>query len=910
MRAFVQPLLLNALLVCCCAGYADAQTAAWTQSYNLDATRLSRSEALLELSSASGVVIGFNEQLFGGNKTTVGKHFRQEKLAGILHGILEGVDVGWKLEGEQVLLFKKQPPDQTLSGFVEDATSGERLVGAFVYEQVSGRSVTTNNYGFFSLRVPAGKPAVLLVSMFGFQLTQLKVEAGRENRIVMPLQPVAPFLPELTVSGDSSEVRMKPFFSKMEDNLANLPIHRMPALGGETDLMRSAALLPGVESSIDGLGGWSIRGGDPDQNLVLIDDAVVFNPSHGLGLFSVFNPDIVRSARLWKGDAPVRLGGRASSALDVRTREGNLQQFSASASLSWMAARLAVEGPIVKDKGSFLLSFRRSLAGPVLDHFTRKKYEQTAEKLTTSYFFSDINLKTNWVFNTRNRVYLSLYQGRDRLSDERVSVYRDSSIGGEWPGQEYYFQYRTETNYDLKNRFASLRWNFLLSDNAFVNTTFTASRFNLKSNSTTFLSSDTYPELNGLSFAELSQSQLQDVSVKSDADWFKNDRLTLRTGVQVSWMQVLPFYYSGDNSMRPEPWIGFDSLGNPIVGDVVLQEKGLSVSTYGEAEWMPRPDVRVRGGLRAELYSSRGKTFFLPQPRLSLEKNWNNGLTASFSTGIMAQVLRTVSPNVLETTADLWLLANPALPPQKTWQSSVGMAKTWPGWTARAELYYKAMANIEEYNAEWFTVKDTVVWEEPVVDYVDGYRQWENEVSLGRGRSMGLECMLEKTTGRTTGWLSYTLARSDRQFDDLNNGQWFAARFDRRHHVKMAVIHRIGKHFSLSANGQFASGDAISTLFISLENARLIDLQTAGVQAIRLGYGDQRQPVQHRLDVGAAWEWQSKKWSQQISAGVYNVYNQSNRYYTYYTSPDGDLMLEQKINGLPLLPYVSWRGSF
>jgi hypothetical protein len=197
-----------------------------------------------------------------------------------------------------------------------------------------------------------------------------------------------------------------------------------------------------------------------------------------------------------------------------------------------------------------------------------------------------------------------------------------------------------------------------------------------------------------------------------------------------------------------------------------------------------------------------------------------------------------------------------------------------------------------------------------VVEYIDGYRQWQNEVALGRGRSMGLEAMLEKTTGRTTGWVSYTLARSDRQFDALNDGAWFPARFDRRHHVKAAVVHRVGTHLSFSANAQVASGDAISTLIINVENARLIDLQTVGVEVMRLGYGDFRQPWQHRLDVGASWAWRTAKTSQQISAGVYNVYNRQNRYFTFFASPDGWQLAEQKINGLPFLPYISWRGTF
>lgn len=916
-QLFFAALSSFALFFCAEPSQVSAQSIL-AQRLDFEATDQPVGEALISLSRASGTAIGFSEQIFE-RSLRVRVSVRNERLSAILDRVLEGSGIGWREAEGQILLFKKPPPERTLSGFVEDATSGERLVGAFVMDLASGRSATSNGYGFFSLRLPGGKSARLMVSMLGFQLAQLQLSAGPDQRIRLPLQPLTSSLSDVEVSSDSVEARLRAFFPKKEENLARMPLHLLPMLGGEADLMRAASLLPGIESSLDGLGGWSVRGGDVDQNLVMVDDAVVFSPSHGLGLFSVFNPDIVRSARLWKGDAPARFGGRASSALDVRTREGNMQQPAGSVSVGWMAVRASLEVPLKKDRGAVLFSARRSLVGPILEHFTEKSKSKDGVSGSTGYHFADFNLKVNWSLNDRNRVYLSLYEGRDFFSDRNRYAVPDS-FGDPTALPSAIV---TTTTYDWKNRFGALRWNHLFSEKCFSNTTLTASRFTLNSSSEVGFEVDGQPIIfpEGV-YSTTSNTQLYDFSLRQDVDWFATERLTLRGGAQASALRVLPFLYFG-NPMDLPYWAVLDSNGHVIASPELDYERGLTLAAHGEAEWMPTQDWRLRAGLRAETFSSGGTTRFLPQPRLYAERKWKGGWFASASWSEMAQVLRTVSPSVLESTNDVWLMSSPTLPPQRTSQMTAGLGWVGRGWAVRAEFFQKKMRNVEEYNASWYTVEDSLFFLDPdqFVRYYQGVRSWENEVELGEGRATGIEFLLEKTTGRTTGWVSWTMSRSQRRFDALNNGQWFAARFDRPHNLKAVVVHRAGKHFSVSANWHLAAGDAVSSMLVyntsspfgqPSNRVRLLDLHQGNLQADRLGFGDFRQPWQHRLDVSATWQWAWGRSKHQVSVGAYNVYNRANPHFTYWTASENweEVMQKRTVNGLPLLPHLTWGVQF
>ncbi|MFN0015254.1 MAG: hypothetical protein ACKVU2_11970 [Saprospiraceae bacterium] len=865
-------------------------------------------QALLDLSRASGVALGFSESMFE-QPILVSVSADNEPLSAILDRLLNGSGLGWRESEGQILLFKKPPPTLPLSGFVEDADTGERLAGAVVVNLGTGEAVMANGYGFFSLRVRAGQTTRLAAHLLGYEKNVVERTPGTASALphVFALKSRAD-LPEVIVSGDSVACdRLALFSVGREGNLARLPLDRLPALGGEPDLMQGAALLTGVGTSADGIGGWSVRGGDVDQNWLIMDDAVVFSPGHGLGLFSVFVPGSVRDARLWKGDPPARLGGAAGSVLEVRTREGNMYRPSASAAVGWLAGRLVLEAPIKREQGSLLFSARTSFLGPFFRKMSRVAKQGDDDTTGESdYGFSDLHLKANWSFGARNRLYLSLFSSSDHLTDSLLS-----RLPSFEPGQPQ-SDILSTTDAAWQNRFASLRWNHIFADNCFANSTFTASRFDLSNLSRQVLRAEGFPS--DFTFQKISQTHLRDYSAKTDLDWQINERLALRTGVQASLTQVLPFFYQQTAEFLPVDWVVFtENDSTPAPAETLAFDEAFTVALHGEARFSPLPGLRFQAGLRLENISAGGYTWLLPQPRLLVEKQWNGRLRTWATASWLAQGLRTVSPNSVESLGDIWLLPGRGLSPQRTHQVTLGTA--WDAgktWALRLEFFSKSMQNVEEYVLNWDSLFGLPP--EQFVMYQDGHRLWANEIKVGQGRAYGLELLAEKTTGNTTGWAALTLSRSERRFDNLNTGAWFPARFDRAFNLKVAVMHQFGQRFSASAVWSFASGDAVSSLLVyQNRKIRLHDLHRGDLNATRQGSGDLRQPEQHRLDIALHYRWKTGRFEQQISVGAYNLLGQPNRHFTYLLLTDSNPTGEPEqtpVNGLPFLPHLTWSVRF
>lgn len=895
-----------------CAGLPTSSAQGFlNQRLDFEAENQTLGSTLLSLSKACGTAIGFSESIFE-KPVQVSFSAKNERLSAILDGLLGGTGVGWRESAGQIVLFKKPPPELPVFGFVEDAETGERLTGAVVADLATGRVAVTNSYGFFSLRVPAGQTARLAAHFVGFGKKEISISpvAASKRPLILALKARAG-LPEIVVSSDSVAKSSTRFFStKKEENLARLPIARLPSLAGEPDLMRGAALLPGIGSSIDGLGGWSVRGGDADQNWVVIDDALVFNPGHGLGLFSIFDPEAVRSAQLWKGDAPARLGGSASSVFEVRTREGNVFRPSASASVGWLAGQILLETPLQKERGAVLFSARKSFLSPIFKRMSRREAEADGVSGQSDYGFYDLNFKINWSFGPKNRVYLSLFSTGDRFSDSSLA----HQVFSQPDSLPFSFSVFSQSEQSWRNRFASLRWNHLFSEKCFSNTTLTASRFDLRSSAREKVALDgqTYDFPN----QALSQTELRDYAAKMDVDWLAGERVTVRGGGQVSLTQVLPFFYYANGTLPQVAWVEYEGSAQTLSrGSGLNFENGLTLALHGEADWSPRQNIRLRAGFRAESFSNGGRIWFLPQPRLFFEKQWKKGFSSWVSFSSMAQSLRTVSPNSVESLGDIWLLSSEGLPPQRVEQAVFGAGVTRRDWALRVEFFAKKMRNVEEYFLDW-SQQDSVLFllPEEIVEYEDGLRQWEKEIEIGRGRAFGAELLAEKKTGRTTGWLALTVGRSERKFKKLSQNRWFPARFDRLAHLKIAAIHQLNAHFSVSAAWQYATGDAISSLLIFNDHkVRLLDLHRGGIPTERLGYGDFRQPAQHRLDVALQYRWQMGRFTQCISLGAYNVYGQKNRHYTFWVLSEMDefgQMVQTRVNGLPFLPYLTWSGRF
>lgn len=862
------------------------------------------SEALLELSRVSGVAFSFDGALFE-KDPVVRLKLQQCNLETALKRLLEGSGVGWRLHQGQVVLFRRAPEYLLLSGYVEDAASGERLIGARVIDLHSGRSVLSNSYGYFCLKTPEGGDPLLAVYTLGYQALKWPVQPGKTKGLILKLSAQPYLMKEVSVSNSASgQQKSGRYHRHVAENLAHLRLKNTPSLGGEADLQRVIALEPGTSSSFDGLGGWSIRGGESDQNLVLMDDAVVFSPLHAFGLFSTFNPDVVRSAQLWKGDAPARLGGGASSVMEVRTREGNMQRPAGAVSLGWLASRASIEIPLKKERAALLLSFRRSLGGPVLQYFMNERTQSDSTSADLRYFFNDFNLKTNWVINRNNRLYLSLYSGRDYYDDRRSYQFTYDN-GFEMDS----VRIQGQSKHNWNNRFISLRWNHLFSERCFANTTLSRSVFELSSRTSSGVTFSAIPGFNSIVSSSLSSTQLRDLSLKTDVDYYVSPEMTIRGGFQLSETRLRPFFFYNTDFITPLDWVVVDSTGYITPVNEVKAEKALNLAVYAMIDRQITEALQVSAGLRAERFIAETGSLPAFQPRLSAWYRLGNGFSLGANVHWTTQFYRVVSPNYIESLGDFWLLATPELPAQRNRQTVLQLQKIFTkGWAIKVEAFHKRLYNIDEYYQYWVNFDPNLL---PV--YVDGLRLWQQEVQLGEGRVRGLECSIEKTTGRLSGSISCTFSRSERRFEVLNGGQWFPARFDRTYYLKSLLHYRVGKHFSVAAAWHLASGDAISRLLTGggITKFKFLDLLQSGSSFERLGYGDYRQPLQHRLDLNANWQWRSKALEYQISAGLYNAYDQRNPHFTLWIdNGQSPYPVRQRINGLPLLPHLNFGLKF
>lgn len=854
-------------------------------------------DVLLRLSSKSGLIIGFSDELFKNAGPAVPYQAQNEKTNIILDRVLQNTGLGWRLVNGQVLLYKAPPPDETISGYVEDAESGERLPGARISHFVSGRYTIANDYGFFSIKLPGGASSRLLIAMPGYESVYLGAVSSK-HLLHVKLR-ISTLLDEVVINADSSSCCTN-FLMPSGIEITGLPLGKMPGPGGEPDILRAmTATQPGITSGTDGFGGISVRGGETDHNLVLLDDATIFYPTHGLGLFSVINPDVVRSTWFYKSDAPARFGSRMGSVMDVRTREGNLYRPSASASVSWIAARLSVEFPIVKEKGAVLISARRSLLGPVLQHFSEKNKKKDEKTGYSNYHFADLNAKLNWIFNAKDRLYLSYYEGRDQFIDRDTFVKNDIGI------LMLDLSVANTANFFWKNRSAALRWNRLWSDQCFSNTTLTGSSFYLKSNNLN--------EYNffgtKLEIATVSQSKVEEVTFKNDTEWYVSENHTISSGFAISGLNFRPFVYQG--LIDTTQGVAIDVNGAIQVNQSLISQKGINAALYAGHGWrLPAISMQINTGVRAEWFGNgHGRAKLIPQPRLQISQKLGKQFFWMASGGFFAQSVRSASLNGIETVNDFWLLSGNRLPLQKSWQASAGPGWNKGVWTAKTQIFVKSMLGLDEYKPAELLTDTSIQANEPAY--------WPYVLAFGKGKSTGVEFSIQCVSAKTWFSSAYTYSVTSRQYGELNNGVKFAPRFDRRHDFKVSAIHHFTQNLSASANWSLASGDVVSTL-VFLEGVgkiRFLDLnQTAG-DASRIGYGDLRQPLQHRLDVAVNWEWNRQRVKHRLALSLYNVYNQPNRYYTFLVQPVAFTIpppepIVNKINGLPFLPGLSWNVVF
>ncbi len=709
-------------------------------------------------------------------------------------------------------------PRFTISGTVKEKSSGETLSGATVTVlEKPGMGVIANEYGFYSLSLPKGN-YTLQFSFTGRkpESVSIKLDSSITVSIYLADETV---MQEVIISGKKNNEALTRGSIGVE--VLNMKTAgKIPVVFGEKDLVKTIQLMPGVKSNGEGTNGFSVRGGATDQNLIILDEAPVYNASHLLGIFSTFNSDAIKDATIIKGNSPAQFGGRLSSVLDVKMKEGNNRQYQVSGGLGLISSRLTVEGPIQKEKSSFIVSGRRTYA----DMIARLSPDFKGLKL----YFYDLNAKANLAINEKNKLYFSGYFGQDELAVSNM-------FGSKWG-----------------NTTATMRWNSILNRKLFSNTSFIFSNYDFNVG---FKSDGTEINYN---------SHIKDVNLKQDFTFYPNSDNTFRFGFNVIHHTITPTKAKGTNIISTKK--GRMGLENAVyisnswkAGEKINIDYGLRFSFYS-----------VLGGDTYNIYRDNqliesiqlgkgkiGKTWYNLEPRFSMNYKMDNTTNLKMGYARNSQHLHLMSNSTGGSPTDQWIGNSYNIKPEVADQLSLGYSKNLGNnkYEFHAEAYYKLMKNQIDYRdgADINTAPDI-----------------ESELLYGKGRAYGLEFILKKKTGRLTGWVGYTLSKTERRVNGINNDQWYNAKQDRTHDLSVVGIYNLNKRWTLSGVFVYTTGNAVTFPTGKYELNGMTVYQYGRRNADRM-------PATHRFDISATYEKPSKKRFQRSwSFGLYNVYGREN----------------------------------
>lgn len=894
------PLKLSILLLFLSLGVLSAQSPL-EQKTDLILFNNTLEEGLNKLMDNAAVRIAFSNDILP-NYSNLTLQARNKSVQYFLDKLLKDSNLAYKLVGNQIVLYAYIPPSAmefTISGYLTDLKTGERLIAATVFDRLSGKGTITNEYGFYSLTVPIGIREIIF-SYLGYQPLMKKIDLQKNQALHIDLSPSLT-LQEIVVVAADTLTASGSDAGAGQQKVSLQQVKTLPTLGGESDLHRTMQLLPGVQTGPDGVGGLHVRGGSIDQNFTLIDGVPVYNPSHALGIFSIFNTSAIRTSTLYKGGFPARFGGRLSSVLDVRTKEGNLKEIRGEASVGLMATRLSLEGPLQKDKTSFFISGRASLIDLYLKPYSRSKLSDDSSRGETSYQLHDINAKLNHKFSSRDQIYLSFYQGRDDfLSDRRRvrQVFFVNDNGATVAVGESDFRIKNELDYG--NTVGALRWNHEWSNKLFGNTTLTFSRyhFNDAYQASDSLAIESQTIAREFTFVE-NQSSIQDIAAKVDFDFIPNNNNYMRFGAGMTQHQFVPGALAFNE--KSEFFADTFSVDDLIANDSI---RSTEYHVYYENELKIGDKWLINSGLRYSGLSVGSQFYHYIQPRLAIFWQANQNLSFRTSTGRMVQYLHLLNSSNIGLTTDLWVSSTERIQPETAFQFDVAATtRINPNYQFTVEGYYKKMQHLLTYVEGANTVID-----------------WEDNVTVGDGTAYGAEFLLEKTRGKMTGWLGYTLSYANRQFPNVNFGRLYPYRFDRRHVLQLAATYKANKKLEFSLNYIYGTGLAFT---LPADKYLLFvpgDPSPPEVILNRAEKNNFRMPNYHRLDIGAHYRWTSKKATAEIRikhhlhVGVYNVYNQRQPlYFAVRNNPTEENLFNREVvtvEVLPIIPALSYEIKF
>ncbi|MEO1412600.1 MAG: TonB-dependent receptor [Bacteroidota bacterium] len=846
--------------------------------YDFVVDQLTIPEALRALSDQTGVSIAFSDGFFSTDKRWTHR-FRQQKLTHILKTLLRATPVQFEQYGQQIIISKRAlpPPRYTLSGYIQTVEDGEKLIAATLYCPQHQAGTVTNEYGFFSLRLPAGKTR-LRASYLGAAEKEIEIELGANRELLIELEQSVT-LAEVEVVPEERRSRQLFGGSPSVSEWAIGQLDRAPDLGGESDLFRAAQLMPGVQTGADGLGGLHIRGGNPDQNLLLLDGVTIYNANHLLGIFSIFNTEAIRDAKLVKGNFSARYGGRISSVFDVHTREGNEKNWGGDMGLGLVTARATIEGPLFKKRGAILLSARRTHL-PLLFERSIRDVFYPSELGSLNFRFVDINGKINFKLSPRHRIFLSWYQGGDAFGtfqDERRI--EDAT--------ERYSSFESELRWG--NRLTSLRWNYQGSNRFFLQSTLAHSRY-VYSNSTleeNLVEPDS-ELVEGDYELFLFGTGIIDWAFSTDAHYTPSPQHSIRLGAGLTVHEFTPNigYAQGDIAELEQDDVSL-SFFDDLFGEPVIY--ALSAHLYAQDDFRVGQKWWINAGLRLSSFATELQNYANLEPRLSLRYQLAPRWQLRWGMSRMVQYLHRISPAGLTKPDDLWIPSSDILAPQRAWQGDLGFNYgNAVDWELSVELYGKWMDNVLAFDDET-----------SIVELSSGF---EDDLYSGTGRAVGLEVLLRREFRRTGGQLGYNLAWTNRQFDGINLDAPFPFIYDRRHQLSLFLFHQFNDHFELSLAWLFGSQHPVIALSEDL---------TTGFNRLPVDPAGQRNQTRnrpyHRLDLSARYQLTGPHFQHRFKAGLYNSYNRTNE---ALQRPQEDSDEREAVAFLPFLPAFSYLLRF
>jgi outer membrane receptor protein involved in Fe transport len=769
----------------------------------------------------------------------------------------------------------------TISGYIRDSISAENLYNATIFESNSKQGTISNAYGFYSLSVPEGEVS-LRISFVGYEQQELTLNVQNDSVVNFNLN-TKNDLQEVVVKAQS--LQQKQTFAGHEQ-IDMQTVKALPAFAGEQDVLKSLSILPGVQQGHEGSAGLFVRGGSPDQNLILLDGVPIYNATHLFGFVSVFTPEAIQSVDFYKGGFPARYGGRLSSVIDVRMKEGNKNKTQTDITIAPITSKFTHEGPIKKGKSSYLISARRTLLDLFITGIAKINQASDNEVIIPGLNLYDLNAKFNFDLNPKNRLYVSFYGGGDRLSSHFKELYSNENASTKQD---------TKVNLKWGNKIGSLRWNSQLSKKLFLNTTLSTGAFKYTIH-----------------------NKYQQTTVTEDGKEENWADIRYKTLVNNNKLQFLFDLYLPKHKLQ---FGASGEINHFIPGQQEVQRHDVNKLKRGESEVNNNglaffiddqlifgERFTIYGGLRLNFFDLGGKWLSYVSPRINTKFAITHNCNLFFSYAEMTQALHLLTNSSMGLPSDIWVPATENIKPETSKQISIGTELRLNNkLNYKFDSYYKTMDGVINYKAG--------------NSFMDIYDNWEELVETGKGEAWGFENSLNYNTARLKSWLNYTLSWNQRQFENINNGDAFPFKFDRRHDINIGCIYKLADNIECSAVWVFQSGQAATVPTQDYAAAGEINYTISDFvtsfeikDADRIQYFEKynnyRLPAFHHLDVGITFKKQRGSVFSEWNLGVYNVYARQNAYMYYLqTTPSGKTKYKQ-VCLFPIVPSISYRIKF